>query len=204
LKLGEGGTKADLPPLMQAWTAEQDECTRSLMFLALQRLVSNLSYDVSQHPGHQEWLTPFQACAAPERPMVSLTLEQVTGPTITIPTVRISGRNQTQRVLPFVGASSPEQLFSVTVLDPSGAPAKSIKGRESMYEPWSHNLGGGFGRAPIWVPLPPGEEVAMGMWKVGDDFDLSAPGTYRVSLGARIGYLDTTVCSNTVEVKVGN
>jgi hypothetical protein len=33
---------------------------------------------------------------------------------------------------------------------------------------------------------------------------MSVPGAYHVSMGGRIAYLDTTVCSNTAEVKVGN
>jgi hypothetical protein len=56
----------------------------------------------------------------------------------------------------------------------------------------------------IFVPLPPHENVSLWTWKVGDDFSMSEPGTYKVSLGGNIAYLGTTVCSNIVDVNVGN
>ena len=52
--------------------------------------------------------------------------------------------------------------------------------------------------------LPPGKDVHFWTWNIGEDFDLSEPGIYHVSLGGRLAYLDTTVCSNMAEVKVGN
>ncbi|MGA3261107.1 MAG: hypothetical protein ABSE35_19660 [Bryobacteraceae bacterium] len=54
---------------------------------------------------------------------------------------------------------------------------------------------------PALVPLLPNEEISS-MWKVGEDFDMSAPGVYRVSLGGPLEYLNTTVCSNTIDVTV--
>jgi hypothetical protein len=39
-------------------------------------------------------------------------------------------------------------------------------------------------------------------WHLDEDFDLSAPGTYKVSLGGSFPYLNTTVCSNVAEVTV--
>jgi hypothetical protein len=202
-KLAEAGNRADLAPLMQAWAEEKDPCTKFVMSGILAVFVGGLSFDASQHPGGQPWITPFQACTAPERPLVTLRIEQGTVPGSASPTVRISARNQTQQTVPFVGARSPEQLFSVTVLGPDGAPAKVAKGLEWNNEP-IRSVAGLSGHGPTWVPIPPQEEVSIWTWSIGDDFDMSAPGTYRVSMGGRIGYLDTTVCSNTAEVTVGN
>jgi hypothetical protein len=72
-----------------------------------------------------------------------------------------------------------------------------------MYEPVKPgNLSGlisGFG--PVFQPIPPQEEVSW-IWRIGDDFEMSVPGTYLVSFGGRIDYLDTTVCSNTLWLTV--
>lgn len=94
----------------------------------------------------------------------------------------------------------------MTVLDPSGSPARIAKGREIGYQPYS---AGDNGKIPVMVykvttlfdPLAPGESVSW-EWKVGDEFDMSAPGTYQIGFGGRVAFLDTTVCSNALELKV--
>lgn len=202
LKFVGTAKRADLAPLMRAWLEENDPCTKGIIDMVLSIFVGGLSFDASQHPGGQPWITPFQACTASEPPTVTLKVEQATVPGSASATVRISARNWTQQTVPFVGAIAPQQLFSVTVLGPDGAPAKVAKGQESMYEP-VRNIASLSGHGPTWVPLPPLEDVSIWTWRIGDDFDMSAPGTYRVSLGGRIGYLDTTVCSNTALVTVG-
>jgi hypothetical protein len=73
-----------------------------------------------------------------------------------------------------------------------------------MYRP-PRSTGGLFtthGR--IFVPLPSFEDVSLCTWRVGDDFNMSEPGTYRVSLGGNRACLGATVCSNTAEVKIGS
>jgi hypothetical protein len=49
-ELSAGMRQSDLMPMMQAWIAESDHCTKFVMFLALQRLLRGLSQDVKQHP----------------------------------------------------------------------------------------------------------------------------------------------------------
>jgi hypothetical protein len=71
-----------------------------------------------------------------------------------------------------------------------------------MYRPLRSTDGAFTAHGPMFVPLPPGEDVSLWTWTVGDDFNMSEPGTYRVSLGGRFAYLKTTVCSNTLEVNV--
>jgi hypothetical protein len=195
LKLGHTAKAAGVDPLFKAWLLEEDDCTKGLMEMSLSTLVGGLA---EQHPSGQYWVTPFQECTAPEPPLVTLTIEQVRGPGITGPTVRVSARNQTQETLPFVKAP-PQQLYSASVLGPAGANANIVEARQSMYKP-----GGGplFFHGATFVALPPHEDVPIWTWSVGDDFDMSAPGTYRVSLGGRIDYLNTTVCSNTALVTV--
>ena len=118
-----------------------------------------------------------------------------------VPAVRISVVNQTPQTIAFAGARSPQQLFSVTVLGPDGTPAKVARGEERMYHP-VNDLGGISGHAPIFSGLPPQKDGVIWTWRVGDDFDMSSPGIYRVSLGGRLPYLDTRVCSNTAEIIV--
>jgi hypothetical protein len=77
--------------------------------------------------------------------------------------------------------TTPEQLFSVTVLGPDGAPAKIAKGQEGMYSPISKpaDLARLIGYGPMFQPIPPLEDVSISAWRVGDDFDMSAPGVRR-------------------------
>jgi hypothetical protein len=135
--------------------------------------------------------------------MVQLTVAQVGSASSQVPTVEISVRNLTAKMLPFVVAV-PEELFSVSVFDAGGTPVLT-KEEEYLFD-------------PRWPPpqpfalvtettasllfLPPGKDVHFWTWKIGDDFDLSDPGVYQVSLGGRLAYLDTTVCSNTAEITV--
>jgi hypothetical protein len=93
-----------------------------------------------------------------------------------------------------------QALFSTTVTDPTGAPAKIPKDREWTYRPLQ-GFSGGLSSSPFGVILLPHQDQTW-TWAVGEDFDMSAPGTYHVSLGGSIGYLDTTVCSNTAAVTV--
>jgi hypothetical protein len=201
LKLGEVGRKADLDPLIRAWLAEKDACTRTVMGFGLGRLAP-LAIDASQHPRGQPWVTPFQECTIAVPPLVTLKIEQVTEPLRSSPTVRISVRNETAQILAFVGVENPEQLFSVTVLDPNGAPANVAKGAKGLFETVRDSAELFGGQGATFLPLPPQEDVSVWTWPVGSTFDLSAPGIYRVSLGGRVDYLDTTVCSNTALVTV--
>jgi hypothetical protein len=115
--------------------------------------------------------------------------------------VHISARNVSGRVIPFVWTASPGQLFSVTLLEPGGGKARIPKAQEWLYHPASELPAGmiGGGHGPMGRALAPGEEFAWD-WRVGSDFDMSAPGMYRVSFGGPLEYLNTTVCSNTIDV----
>ena len=161
-------------------------------------IVGDLSWDPAQHPGDQYWVTPFQSCAAPPSPLVTLTLQQDTR--YPGSAIDITAANQKPAPIPFVWARSPEQLFSVSVTGPDGSPVSVKKELRWNLEP-AHYSPGQWRHDPTFVPLLPEEPVTW-TWKVSDDFDMSAPGTYHVSLGARIGYLNTTICSNNAEVTV--
>jgi hypothetical protein len=204
LKLGKDGDKANLALMMKAWLAEKDTCTKTIMRGGLSTLVFLLSVNTEEHPGSQLRVTPFQTCRASQPQMISLTLEQVNDPNYLGPAVRISTRNETPQTLAFATTPTPTELFSVTVLDPAGAPAKIIGGQERLYGPVGRDLGLAVrDHSTMFVPLPPQEDVAWGIWRIGEDFDMSALGTYQVRIGGRIHYLDTTVCSNTALVTVG-
>jgi hypothetical protein len=95
-------------------------------------------------------------------------------------------------------------MFSVAVLDPSGGHARIAKDRENLYRP-AIQLPSltAFGRSgPIQPVLGPHEETSW-EWPVWQDFDVSEPGVYRIRLGGKLDYIDTTVCSNTLEITVG-
>lgn len=206
LNLAENGGQTELVPMMQAWLVEKDDCTITWMVSALSRLLRGLAWDARQHPGRQQRVTPFQACTPSQHPRVSLTIESATDAAIPGPAIRILIRNQTPQTVAFGKTASPTSLFSVTVIGPTGEPAKVIKEQEWLYKPiepdngnFDHRLTNAF--RLVFQPVPPGEDVSW-IWKVGDDFDMSVPGTYRVSFGGRVDYLDSTICSNTLSVTV--
>jgi hypothetical protein len=204
LKLAESADSDNLALLMKAWLAEQDECTKGLTRHAVTMFVRSLSHDPTQRPDGQLWVKPFLPCSPPAAPRVTLRLEEVSRPGITVPAVQVVARNETQETIPFVvGARSPLELFSATVTGPSGEHTEVPARLEVMYRPLRSTDGVFTAHSRIFVPLPPGEDVSLWTWTVGDDFNMSEPGTYRVSLGGRFAYLDTTVCSNTLEVNVG-
>jgi hypothetical protein len=65
-KLVENGGKAVLEPILGAWSAEPDGCTRAAMFGALSEVMHGISWDPSQHPRARlradlELLTPWSA-----------------------------------------------------------------------------------------------------------------------------------------------
>jgi len=193
---------AALSALVRAWAAESDPCTKARMNMALNMFAPVVVDERPRQPGYQPWITPFQPCKASEPPVLTLAVEQATSPSNSIPAVRVSIQNQTPETVAFIGGLAPEELFSVTVLGPSGDHAKAAKGRERLFEPLANSHLPRFGNGPLFLPLPPNEPQQW-VWRVGEDFDMSEPGTYRVSLGATLPYLDTTVCSNTAEVVVG-
>jgi hypothetical protein len=203
-KLVEGADwKAGLAPILRAYLAEKDLCTKSSMYGALTALMSGFAWDAKQHPGGQPRVATFQGCTPSDHPLMALNIEQTTDPYFSGPAIRISFRNQTQQTLALARTVSPTELFSVTVLGPAGDRAKVTRGEELLYEPLRPNdfstLELSF--RPAFQALPPSEDVSW-IWRIGQDFDMSVPGTYRVSFGGRLDYLDTTVCSNTASVTV--
>ena len=192
-----------LDMVLQAWLSETDTCTKAVMKFAANELADYLASDISQLPAGQLLVKPFQACTQSGTPVIALRLDDVSsswGRTM----VLVSVRNLTPQPLAFVGTRSPEELFSVTVLDPAGAHAKIPESQQSLYDPPAARpgpRGGLVGNGPMLLPLMPQEKFSW-TWNVSNDFDMSAPGIYRVSMGARIPYLNTTVCSNVADVGV--
>jgi hypothetical protein len=195
LELGRRGDKADLDPLAQASIAETDQCTRFHFANALGMMAHALRFDPAEHNGLRPWIEPFKPCNPSEPPMAQLKIAPAASAGSQSPTVEISVRNLTAKMLPFVVAV-PEELFSVSAFDANGTPVPA----KGMLDPRSP--------PPLMETtasmlfLPPGKDTHFWTWKIGDDFDLSNPGVYHVSLGGRLAYLDTTVCSNTAEITV--
>lgn len=194
----EIGGKGLLEPIMESWQTEKDPCSAGAMNASLSELMHGLAWDTKQHPGDQQWVTPFQECSPSGRELMSVTLVQTHDQYYSGPAIRVTYRNLTAQPLAFVKTFSPMDLFSVTVLGPAGERVNVAKGRESMLEPIrSHDppvIVVDTFRVVFW-PLPQGEDASW-IWRIGDDFDMSAPGTYRVSFGGRVDFLDTTMCSN--------
>jgi hypothetical protein len=203
LKLAETADGGSLAMLMRTWLAEQDECTKWIMYHAVTVVVRSLSFDPGLHPGGQLWVKPFLPCKSPADPHVTLRLEEASEPGPSGPAIQVVARNETQETIPFVKAWSPQVLLSAAVRGPSGEKAEIPASVEAMYRPLRSTDGVLTIHGRIFVPLPPGKDVSLWTWNVGDDFNMSEPGTYRVSLGGRMAYLATTVCSNTMEVTVG-
>ncbi len=198
LQLSEIGLRPDLAPMIRAWASENDDCTRGWLEISLAALTSKLRGDPRK--AFQWRVAPFQACIPSSQEPISLSIGQVRESGYPGPAIRVVVRNESSNALPFLWAPSATVLFSVTVLTPTGVPAKVTNGLEWMYEP-IHDLEHIFGRGPGFAPLMPQQEFSW-TWRVGEDFEMSTPGSYRVSFGGRLNYLDATVCSNVAEVTV--
>jgi len=200
-RLSETEGKAVAAAIAEAWLAETDSTAKAQMSSALSMAGGALAWDAKQHPGGQRRVTHFQTCTPSEPPLISLAIEETKIYSAT--TVRISARNEMPQKAAYVGTGPPAQFFSVIVTGPTGEPVKVISGSEWMYQPedkpsFEHLS---MERRIFW-PLAPHEEASW-FWNVADDFDLSVPGTYRVSFGGRLDYLDTTACSNSLLLTVG-
>jgi hypothetical protein len=202
-------TNADLAPLLTAYEAERDSCARGAMFGVLTSLLHGIARDPKQHPGGQPYVTPFQDCSLSGRTLISATLEQVVDPYVKRPVVQITLRNQTAKTIAFPTRATPMSLFSVSVISPAGERVAFKPGTEWMYEPIKPMspdqmvLVEDAFRLFGFIPLSPYEDATW-LWRIEGGFDLSAPGTYTVSFGGRLDYLDTTICTNTLLFKVGN
>ena len=139
--------------LLPVWAAEADGCTKQRIELALNHLVHQVASDAAQHPDGQRWITPFQQCKPSEPAFASLVIEPATVPPSGGPAVHILVRNLTQRTLAFLMAP-PEELFSVTVLSPSGTPAKIRGDKEWLFRPRDSARPAGpvTGSLPVFLP----------------------------------------------------
>lgn len=202
-RLAEEFGEAVLEPLLRTWLNESDSCAQSVIRGALSVVIGAAAWDAAQHPGEQPRVTPFQACIPSQHPILALTIEQTTDPNYAGAAVRLTYRNLTQQTIPLAESGSPADLLSAVVLAPSGQRATVAKGMEWLYEPLRPNDFSTLESRPriLFQPLPPSGTISW-MWRIGGDFDLSSRGLYQVSLGGRISYLDTTVCSNTLWLNV--
>jgi hypothetical protein len=202
LKLALTAPGVALNPLMQAWLAEKDPCTRDQMEAALNLVGPEVAWDAAQHPGQQIRVTPNQPCKPSEPALLLLSVEQVPDAGGPGPELRISVRNVTRGTVAVFPTASPTYQFSATVLNELGEPVGVPVGQAWQYRPLEGvSVGNSEGYSTRFFPIPP-QESASWTWRVGDDLNMSARGTYRVSLGGRIPYLNTTVCSNVAEVVV--
>ena len=151
-----------LDMVLQAWLSETDTCTKAVMKFAANELADYLASDISQLPGGQLLVKPFQACTQSGTPVIALRLDDVSsswGRTM----VLVSVRNLTPQPLAFVGTRSPEELFSVTVLDPAGAHAKIPESQQSLYDPPAARPGprGGLVQRPNVTPADASGKVLL-------------------------------------------
>jgi len=205
LKLATLDQNTSITLLTRAWSAEQDHCTQGHIGMAIGQLLLRY-WTADPVPGRRMASLEFCRPSSPE--IVSLRLEQISPPEADDsrgPTIRLTARNQTSETIPFLSPMvNPLQLFSVAVLDPTRQPTKEACSYERC-EPKSGptrptDFISGVG-PPFFIALPPQKDVSW-TWKIGRDFDMSAPGIYSVRIGAAVGYLSSTVCSNTALVAV--
>ena len=190
-------SKSDPTKNWEAWNA----ATRQGLNLALTETGSAWLARNREARGGQIRPSPFQQCAPSAPPILSLTLSQSPAPPGQGPVIHVSARNLTERPVAFFKEGSPADMFSATVLDARGGHARIQREMDYLYRPHPPEGAAGSG-APVEAVLPAGGETSWD-WRVGEDFDMPAPGSYLVSLGGALEYLNTTVCSNTLEVNVG-
>jgi len=190
-----------IPAIVEALAVEWDAPTKQALNLALIKLGSVWLAPHREARGGQIRPSPFQQCAPSAPPILSLTLSQSPAPPGQGPVIHVSARNLTERPVAFFKEGSPADMFSATVLDARGGHARIQKEMDYLYRRHPPEGAAGSG-APVEAVLPAGGETSWD-WRVGEDFDMPAPGSYLVSLGGALEYLNTTVCSNTLEVNVG-
>jgi len=201
-KLASIGDREAVPPLAKAWELEGDPCVKTYLTSALEELVGR-NWTEGKAIGRLG--TPLSTLAAadcvPSSPaLISIQLQQVP---IWDGALWVWYRNLTQSPIPFIVIPGPSKLFELRVIGPDGKPAKIQPNKECTFKncpsaPGHVDIGSGGMMVEELQPLKDFEEY----WMVGQDFDMSAPGTYQVSLGAKLKYLNTTVCSNVATVTV--
>jgi hypothetical protein len=193
-KLASLGKKNYVPKLIAVWSGETDDCMRISVHEALGELLRRIWTDDRVDFMHA--ITPFRRCVPSGREIVSLRVEQMPDPPRLDhgPTARVTVQNLTSEALPFLTSRDPVEVFSATALSSSGQPARL---RGCLFTACAE----GSGYAASFILLQPLEKKTW-VWFLGHDFDMSAAGTYKVSLGAKLEYLETTVCSNIADVRV--
>jgi hypothetical protein len=199
-----------IPILMRALSVEKDGCTGEHIRLALQPIVQ---LHWSQRLEAGEPTSSAQVCASPASALVSLELKQVDPAawwSYQGLTIEATIRNLSGDPIPYLLSANPRELYTYRVSGPEGRNLDPVPGVDCPNRDCSYT-GQLVSSGPIaslydtksaaLTVLRPLEDVSW-YWHVGDDFDMSAPGVYRVSLGAKLGYLDTYVCSNVATVMV--
>ena len=201
-KLASIADKDAIPPLTKAWESEADACVKTYLTSALEDLVGRNWREGKAVGRFGAALSTLatEDCIPSSPPLISIQLQQIP---IWDRALWVWYRNLTQSPIPFIFGPTPPQLFEVRVIGPDGKPAKIQPNKECYHKDCpsapGHVYVGSFGMTVLELqPLKDHETN----WMVGQDFDMSAPGTYQVSLGAKLKYLNTTVCSNVATVTV--
>jgi hypothetical protein len=212
-KLASGKDKRLIRVLMGAWSIEKDYCTRGHIERALQPI---LQLHWSQMPGSSASEALQPVCSTPASPLVALELRHITPEpywTFQGATLEITIRNLTTETLPYL-YGQPRDLYTYRVIGPNGQalqpvpgidcpnrdcserPGQTVESNTSIIHTIYDTKAGGF------MALKPQDNGNYWFWKIGEEFDMSQPGMYSVSLGSNLTYLDTNVCSNVVFVTV--
>jgi len=201
-KLSNIGDSDAIPQLAKAWESETNPCVKTYLTSALEDLVGRnwTEGKVIGRLGTPQSTLATADCVPSSPTLMSIQLQQIP---IWDKALWVWYRNLTQSPIPFIVGPTPPQLFEVRVIGPDGRPAKIQPNKECDYKecssvPGHVYVGSGGMTVRELQPLKDFEAY----WMVGQDFDMSAPGTYRVSLGAKLKYLNTTVCSNVATVTV--
>lgn len=209
MRLASLGGRDDVAIIARVFSSETDPCTKLLVAQSLAELTRKYW---AASPQHTKRVPPFQPCTASSPPILSLRVEQVqqvrTRPHApTGPLVRITVRNLTSEMLPFLSHVDVAGLFSVSVFGSDGHRAAIPSNQTCYYQQCDPRSDPTLHESciahctPGLLPLLPQQDVTID-WYPGEDFDMSTPGLYQVSLGAKLDYLDTTVCSNIASVAV--
>lgn len=201
-KLADAMLTDAIPAIMEAWSAEKDPQTKHMLWYSLVVFGWSLNKRAQASRGGQVRPAPFQACVPSEPRILSLTIEPPAHSQTSYDATlfRVSIRNLTEGRLAIL-AGSVDDMFSATVLGPSDARATIRKDRDFLYHPISElppltPMGHSGGIIPM---LEANEETSF-RWQ--PDFDMTQPGHYQIRLGGKMNYLDTTICSNTLDVTI--
>lgn len=185
--------------LFQAWMKDKNPCARSAIGAALLQLGAFFHSKDQEARGGRYYPQPFSACSLIESSPVRLTITGRHGSTL-----RVTIQNVSSKPVLFYKYRSPAEMFSITVLDSSGARAMIRNDKNFQFLPPVERsrladqrmLGS---HLPFPMALQPGQQTVWD-WDATEEFELKPNRSYRISMGGYINYLHVDLCSGAMTI----